>query len=321
MRLRMAASAPPARRLRARVAAPRRRSRSAAGAREYVASDYPPVLKRWTREESLILFSELDDKLTVTATFESWDFRWAYVVRYAADYRLTIEQRRELLERTLHETEDDARVLRRPLRDQVALGRSHAARRARGSCASSTTRAARPRRRRSRRIVKPGPIEDRYFPYTTVWRHAFRIRFPRQTDDGRPTIAPNARWFGLRFAGAEGNEELHWDIGAAAAPVATARPPAPIDAHPVERTRAGSPTKQPDDPSKVVGSSAKRPDDPSSLAGSPAKRPDDPSSLGGSPGKLPDEHPSKPAGRGRRPPSEPFVPEPLHRAGSRRRRS
>ena len=76
------------------------------GPREYVATDYTPVLKRWTREQSLIAFSDLEDKLTVTATYESWDFRWAYVVRYAADYRLTIDQRRELLERTLHETED-----------------------------------------------------------------------------------------------------------------------------------------------------------------------------------------------------------------------
>ena len=55
--------------------------------------------------EQLIDISELDELLTVTATFESWDFRWAYVIRYAADYRLTVEQRRELLERTLRETE------------------------------------------------------------------------------------------------------------------------------------------------------------------------------------------------------------------------
>ena len=77
------------------------------GPREYVPTDYPLVLKRWTRTESLIQLSDLDDKLTVMATYESWDFRWAYVVRYAADYRLTVNQRSELLERTLHETEDD----------------------------------------------------------------------------------------------------------------------------------------------------------------------------------------------------------------------
>ena len=183
-----------------------------AGPREYVATDYTPVLKRWTREQSLITFSDLEDKLTVTATYESWDFRWAYVVRYAADYRLTIDQRRELLERTLHETEDTHEFyvalfgtkwrwsdLSRPTSAWIVrLIDDH----------GSETAPA-----KIDPIVKPGPIEYRYFPYTTVWRHAFRIRFPRQTPDGRPTIAQNARWFGLRFAGAEGNEELHWDIG------------------------------------------------------------------------------------------------------------
>ncbi len=193
------------------------------GAREYVASDYPSVLKHWTREESLILFSDLENKLTVTATYESWDFRWAYVIRYAADYRLTIEQRRELLERTLRETEDTHEFyvalygskwrwaeLSRPTSAWIV--------RLIDDQGSETAPA------KIEAIVKPGPIEYRYFPYTTVWRHVFRVRFPRQTNDGRPTIAANARWFGLRFAGAEGNEELHWDVGAppSAAPVGSA---------------------------------------------------------------------------------------------------
>ena len=64
------------------------------GPREYVATDYPEVLKRWTRSGSLVAIAQLDDLLSVSATYESWDFRWAYVVRYAQDYRLTVEQRR-----------------------------------------------------------------------------------------------------------------------------------------------------------------------------------------------------------------------------------
>jgi hypothetical protein len=200
----------------------------AGGAREYVASDYSSVLKRWTREESLILFSDLEDKLTVTATYESWDFRWAYVIRYAEDYRLTIEQRRELLERTLRETEDTHEFyvalygtkwrwadLSRPTSAWIV--------RLIDDQGSETAPA------KIEPIAKPGPIEYRYFPYTTVWRHAFRIRFPRVTNDGRPTIAPNARWFGLRFAGAEGNEELHWDVDAPRAPVPASSAAASIE--------------------------------------------------------------------------------------------
>jgi hypothetical protein len=181
------------------------------GPREYVASDYPTVLKRWTREESLIQLSELDDKLTVTATYESWDFRWAYVVRYADDYRLTVDQRRNLLEHTLRETEDDHEFY-------VALYGTNW----RWTDLSRPTSAwivrliddqgneTAPSKIES--IVKPGALEVRYFPYTTVWRRAFRIRFPRFTGDGRPSIAQNAQWFGMRFAGAEGNEELRWKI-------------------------------------------------------------------------------------------------------------
>ncbi len=195
----------------------------ATGTREFVASDYPQVLKKWTRSRSLITLSELDDLLTVTATFESWDFRWAYVIRYAQDYRLTMEQRRVLLERTLNETKTRHQfyvALYGNNRRWTDLTRPNSAWIVRliddqgNETAPSTLEL----------IAKPGAIERTYFPYTSVWRQAFRLQFPRTTADGRPTIAPDAKWFGLRFAGAEGNEELHWDIEPTTEPAkATAR--------------------------------------------------------------------------------------------------
>jgi hypothetical protein len=183
----------------------------AAGTREYVASDYDRVLKRWTREKSLIDVSQLDDLLTVSATFESWDFRWAYVIRYANDYRLTVDQRRVLLEKTLNETRERHQfyiALYGTNRRWSDLTRPNTAWIVRliddkgNETAPSTLEL----------IAKPGAIERTYFPYTTVWRQAFRVQFPRVTPDGRPTVAPDAKWFGLRFAGAEGNDELHWDV-------------------------------------------------------------------------------------------------------------
>jgi hypothetical protein len=205
------------------------------GPREYVPSDYPFVLKRWTRTESLIQLSELDDKLTVTATFESWDFRWAYVVRYAADYRLTVDQRRELLERTLRETEDNHEfyvALYGTNWRWTDLSRATSAWTVRLIDDQGNETAP----SKIENIVKPGPLERRYFPYTSVWRRAFRIRFPRVTVDGRPTIAPGARWFGMRFAGADGNEELRWVIAdGVEGVVASLGPPA----HPAQVSRPG----------------------------------------------------------------------------------
>jgi hypothetical protein len=182
------------------------------GPREYTDNDYAQVLQRWTRSKSLVAVSELDTVLTVTSTFESWDFRWAYVVKYASDYRLTVEQRRTLLERTLAETQDGHRFyvalygtkvrwadLTRPQTSWIVRLIDDA-----GDETAPTS---------IELITRPGPLEIRYFPYTTVWRHVFRIKFPTTTPDGRATIPGDARWFGLRFAGAEGNDELRWEIG------------------------------------------------------------------------------------------------------------
>lgn len=181
------------------------------GPREYVATDYDGVLGRWTRSESLILIDELETALTVTATLESWDFRWAYVIRYARDYRLTIPQRQRLLGEQLNET-------RRQHQFFVALyGSNYKQDDLTKKDSNWIVRLIDARGNETapvqiEKIKKSRVLERRYYPYNTVWRQAFRVRFPAQTADGRPTIAEDAEWIGLRFAGAYGNTDLIWDI-------------------------------------------------------------------------------------------------------------
>ncbi|WP_437295803.1 hypothetical protein [Sorangium sp. So ce426] len=188
------------------------------GPREYVATDYENVLRNWTRTEHLFALSELDNFLTATATFESWDFRWAYVVRYAQDYRLTIEQRQKLLEKTLEETRQRHQFFvaifggERKYNDLSTPNSAWIVR-----LIDDTGNETAPEEIVA--IAKPNALERTYFPYNTVWRQAFRIRFPRATADGKPTISPSARWFGLRFAGAQGNSELVWQVNEEAEPV------------------------------------------------------------------------------------------------------
>ncbi len=190
------------------------------GPREYVATDYENVLRQWTRTEQLVAFSELDNYLTATATYESWDFRWAYVVRYVQDYRLTIEQRKKLLEKTLEETR---------LRHQFFVAIYGGERRyndlTRPDSAwivrliDDTGNETAPQEITA--IKRPNALERNYFPYNTVFRQAFRIRFPRTGTDGRATISAQAKWFGVRFAGAQGNNELIWKIEDASAEPST----------------------------------------------------------------------------------------------------
>jgi hypothetical protein len=179
------------------------------GPREYVATDYERVLDRWTRTEQLFVAQELDDLLTATATYESWDFRWAYVVRYAEDYRLTVDQRRALFERSLAEA-DKYHQFYVALYAQRHQWSDLTAENAAWIIRLIDDHGNETAPSEIEGIRRPGAIERTYFPYTSPWRRAYRVRFPVARADGRRTIAPDARWFGLRFAGAQGNEQLVW---------------------------------------------------------------------------------------------------------------
>jgi hypothetical protein len=181
------------------------------GPREYVATDYETVLRKWTRSEQLITVSELDNVLTVTATYESWDFRWAYVVRYAEDYRLTVDQRRAVLEQSLAESREShqfyvALYAQRYKWSELQMDQPAWIVRLIDDEGNETAPTE------IEFIKRPGAIERTYFPYTSPWRMAYRIRFSIVRADGRPTISPQARWFGLRFAGAQGNDQLVWEL-------------------------------------------------------------------------------------------------------------
>jgi hypothetical protein len=56
--------------------------------RDYVANEYGGVYHRWTRHD-YALHRLVDKSLEVWATFKSWDFREAYIARYAAVYGLS----------------------------------------------------------------------------------------------------------------------------------------------------------------------------------------------------------------------------------------
>jgi hypothetical protein len=183
----------------------------AEGPREYVANDYEAVLRRWTRSAELTNVSQMDNVLNVTATYESWDFRWAYVVRYAEDYRLTIEQRHDLLQRSLAESRD-THTFYIALYSQKYKWNDLTAKQPAWIVRLIDDEGTETAPSSIDVIKRPGAIELTYFPYTTPWRSVFRIHFPRVRADGRPTISSAARWFGLRFAGAQGNEELVWEL-------------------------------------------------------------------------------------------------------------
>jgi hypothetical protein len=62
--------------------------------RDYVAKDYERIYERWTRHDRAL--ADVDIALEVWATYKSWDFREAYVERYAGIYGLSDADRKTL---------------------------------------------------------------------------------------------------------------------------------------------------------------------------------------------------------------------------------
>jgi hypothetical protein len=180
------------------------------GPRDYAATDYDRVLRQWTRTEDLVTLSALDDILTVTSTFESWDFRWAYSVRYARDYQLSAAESRTLLDGALADTRAHHRFF-------VALyGSNRKYSDLETPQSAWTVRLVDDRGHETAPehvtpIAKPGPVEHTYFPYASVWRKVFRIEFPVSTPSGL-SIGSDANLIALRFTGPLGSEELRWRV-------------------------------------------------------------------------------------------------------------
>jgi hypothetical protein len=178
------------------------------GPRQFIAEDYDSILNRWTRADRLYSFQGIDDVLTVTSTFESWDFRWAYVIRYADDFKLTIDERKQLLAETLEQAHNHHQFYvtlygsRYPEGELLAKDPAWIVR-----LVDDKGHVTQPEE--VIKIRKPGALERTYFPYTSAFRQCYRVRFPARTADG-PSIADDATLVALRFSGPLGNLELTW---------------------------------------------------------------------------------------------------------------
>jgi hypothetical protein len=185
--------------------------------RAYTAEAYPEALTRWTRTgQAFTLRGFFDDQLAVTATYESWDFRWAYVVRYAADFHLTSDERTRLLRASLDAADREHEfyvTLSVPTRRWGDLASPTAAWRV--MLVNDRQQEVLPLAIEP--VRQPGALERTYFPYTTVWRQVYRVRFPVRVSahggaDAEPLIGAHARYFILRFAGPIGQVDLTWNV-------------------------------------------------------------------------------------------------------------
>jgi hypothetical protein len=177
----------------------------------FTANDYDTIYELWTREAAPFDFGKLRSVLTTTATFESREFRWAYVVRYGEDFGLATDARNAMLAASLADAEQHHRFL-------VTLGGAKfreldlTTERGAWRVLLIDDRGRQVRPVEIQKIQHPTPAERTYFPSVGPFRQAFRLVFPVKHEDGYPTIPPEASFATLRFTGPEGHVDLNWEF-------------------------------------------------------------------------------------------------------------
>ncbi len=185
----------------------------APGPRTFTPESYPEVWEAWTREEEVFSWKELAHEIFVAATFESWEFRWAYVIRYAYDYSLAPDTRDAMLQASLASSKREHRFF-------VTLsGMDFQESNLAGKSSAWRVLLVDPEGRQTtpilmERVRRPTAVDRVYFPQVNSFRQTFRLTFPAVDSEGRPTIPADARYVVLRFTGARGRADLRWDLTA-----------------------------------------------------------------------------------------------------------
>ncbi|MDH4283477.1 MAG: hypothetical protein OEV36_12535 [Myxococcales bacterium] len=181
------------------------------GSRTFTPESYPSVWEAWTRSEESFSWRELSHEIFVSATFESWEFRWAYVVRYAHDFSLEPEARDEMLQASLESSRQEHRffvtLAGMDFRESNLAGRESAWRVLLVDPEGNQTVPV-----RMEQVRRPSAVDRVYFPQVDPFRQTFRLTFPAVDANGRRTIPEDADFVVLRFTGARGRADLRWAL-------------------------------------------------------------------------------------------------------------
>jgi len=177
--------------------------------RNFVATDYNDVYERWTRHD--YASRDVEKALEVWATFKSWEFREAFIERYAATYSLSDADRSKLRAgqmsafREAYEFNVTAQSANYKWND---LEKRNSAWRV--TLVDGVGHELAPEGVKLEKL--PDPYEVEFFPNKGPFTRSYSVRFPRAAVDGKPTdfAGTSSGSLILRIASPVGRIELTW---------------------------------------------------------------------------------------------------------------
>lgn len=175
--------------------------------RTYQAKDYYQVQERWTRAGSL--YRELASVYFLFATLKSWDFRQAYMARYARHFALTQAEQAAHLAR-----QREAHASAYELFVSLAMNQTKWNDLERHDSLWHLTllneKGEEVHPMKVVHVRKSTPEIFEFYPFHTAFAKAYRVRFPKTLPDGRPLLGAGRKLV-LRLAGAPGKADLVWE--------------------------------------------------------------------------------------------------------------
>ena len=177
--------------------------------RSFLASDYPEVFRRWTRHERLVSANE-GTIIELWGTLKSWEFRDAFVEKYAQVYALSPSDKSTLLASELKKSKS---VFELHLTVQTSDYRSNDLEKRespwRLSLVDGTGDEIFKNEIESRRL--PVPYEEAFFPEKTSFSRAYTVVFEREANgEGAQFGGATSGEITLRVRGPLGGVELTW---------------------------------------------------------------------------------------------------------------
>jgi hypothetical protein len=178
--------------------------------RDYTDKDYEDVYARWTRHDRAL--HEVDSALEVWATFKSWDFREAYIERYATIYSLSDADRNTLRQAQLeafhhayefHVTAQSASYKWNDLEKANSAWRV--------SLVDAVGHELAPEYVKVERL--PDAYESAFFPAKTPFTKTYSIRFLVPAGGDSEFAGVKSGMLTLRIASPIGRVQLTWQSG------------------------------------------------------------------------------------------------------------
>lgn len=176
--------------------------------RSYRGTDYGAVHDAWTRHAKLV--QDIGTVMEIWATFKSWDFRQAYVAKYAKTYDLP-DSEREALAKSQLETARAVYEIHLVAQSTNDRWNDLASKRSpwRLTLLDGTGAELAPTTIKVEKL--PDAYESEFFPSRTPFSKTYTVRFVRPDATGESFVGPQSGRLILRLASPVGKVEVTWE--------------------------------------------------------------------------------------------------------------